>query len=91
MGFIILEWQAHVPQRTPRITKRGGLMGAHVSDLSADRPFRAQISLPTYRKPFDVIFQRAKNEDWSALADDFRTFVVTASVPDLAFVECARL
>ncbi len=31
---------------------------------------------PTYRKPFDLIFQRAKNnEEWSALADDFRTFV----------------
>lgn len=29
---------------------------------------------PTYRKPFDLIFQRTKNEEWSALADDFRTF-----------------
>jgi hypothetical protein len=27
---------------------------------------------PAYRKPFDVIFQRAKNEEWSALADDCR-------------------
>lgn len=24
---------------------------------------------PTYRKPFDVIFQRAKNEEWRALRD----------------------
>src|SRR6266566_2000011 len=31
----------------------------------------------TYRKPFDLIFHRAKNEEWSALADDFRTFLVT--------------
>ena len=29
---------------------------------------------PTYRKPFDMIFERAKNQEWSALADDFRTF-----------------
>ena len=24
---------------------------------------------PTYRKPFDLIFERAKNEDWSGRAD----------------------
>ena len=24
---------------------------------------------PTYRKPFDIIFERAKREEWSALAD----------------------
>jgi site-specific DNA recombinase len=30
---------------------------------------------PTYRKPFDLIFQRAKNEEWSALTDDFRTLM----------------
>ena len=24
---------------------------------------------PTYRKPFDLIFQRAKNEEWSGRAD----------------------
>ena len=28
---------------------------------------------PTYRKPFDLIFQRAKNEEWRAQGDDFRT------------------
>ncbi len=27
---------------------------------------------PTYRKPFDVIFQRAKNEEWHAWADSNR-------------------
>jgi len=39
---------------------------------------------PSYRKPFDLIFQRAGNEDWSALADDFRTLVLTANLPDVA-------
>ena len=55
--------------KDPEDNQAGGLMGAHVSDRSADKPFRAQISLPTYRKPFDVIFQRAKNEDWSGRED----------------------
>ena len=43
---------------------------------------------PTYRKPFDVIFQRAKNEDWSALEDDFRTLAMPvggSEVFELAF------
>jgi len=31
---------------------------------------------PVYRKPFDLIFERAKSEDWSALEDDFRTFLL---------------
>jgi hypothetical protein len=30
---------------------------------------------PTYRKPFDLIFERAKKEEWRALRDDFRTFL----------------
>jgi hypothetical protein len=30
---------------------------------------------PAYRKPFNLIFQRAKKDEWSALADDFRTFL----------------
>jgi hypothetical protein len=28
-----------------------------------------------YRKPFDMIFQRVKNQEWSALQDDFRTLL----------------
>lgn len=28
---------------------------------------------PQYRKPFDLIFQRVKKEEWLALEDDFRT------------------
>lgn len=31
---------------------------------------------PTYRKTFDLIFERAKNEEWRALGDDVRTFVL---------------
>jgi len=38
---------------------------------------------PTYRKPFDLIFQRAKNEEWSALADDFRTLLAMPDLPPL--------
>ena len=30
---------------------------------------------PTYRKPFDLIFQRVKTEEWCAQGDDFRTFL----------------
>jgi site-specific DNA recombinase len=33
---------------------------------------------PTYRKPFDVIFERAKSKEWRALGDDLRTFSVQA-------------
>ena len=34
------------------------------------------ITTPTYRKPFDLIFERVKNEEWRALRDDFRTLLV---------------
>jgi hypothetical protein len=34
---------------------------------------------PTYRKPFDLIFTRAKNEEWSALEDDLRTFLIVGT------------
>lgn len=37
---------------------------------------------PTYRKPFDLILPRAEREDWSALADDFRTLFLTDRVTD---------
>lgn len=32
---------------------------------------------PTYRKPFDLILARAKNEEWRALRDDFRILLET--------------
>jgi hypothetical protein len=42
---------------------------------------------PTYRKPFDMIFQRAKNEEWCAPGDDFRTLLrdSAASFPHTEF------
>jgi hypothetical protein len=47
-----------------------GFLGEVHSNCSIDA-----VSLyPAYRKPFDMIAKRAKNEEWSALADDFRTF-----------------
>jgi len=30
---------------------------------------------PTYRKPFDLIFEKVKTEEWCAQGDDFRTFL----------------
>ena len=38
---------------------------------------------PTYRKPFDLTFLRAKNEEWRAQGDDFRTFLneFVSSIP----------
>ena len=42
---------------------------------------------PTYKKPFDLIFARAKNEEWRAQGDDFRTFLADflASLPQIEF------
>lgn len=42
---------------------------------------------PTYRKPFDLIFLRAKNEEWRAQGDDFRTFLgdFVAALPQIEF------
>jgi hypothetical protein len=36
---------------------------------------RAVCATPKYRKPFDMIFERARLEEWSALVDDFRTIL----------------
>jgi len=38
-------------------------------------------------RPFDVIFERAKKQEWWALADDFRTFLL-GGLPEL---QTARL
>jgi len=35
---------------------------------------------PIYRKPFDLIFERAKMEEWCALGGDFRTLVASNGV-----------
>jgi hypothetical protein len=38
---------------------------------------------PTYRKPFDLIFTRVKNEEWRALGDDLRTFWTGRTVAEV--------
>ena len=41
---------------------------------------------PTYRKPFDLIFQAAQTARWWALGDDFRTLPlsqIAAGIPHL--------
>jgi hypothetical protein len=35
----------------------------------------------TYRKPFDMIFERAKTKEWWALGDDLRTFEPQSGLP----------
>jgi len=42
---------------------------------------------PLYKKPFDLIFARAKNEEWRAQRDDFRTFLFdfVAALPQSDF------
>jgi site-specific DNA recombinase len=59
--------------------ERGQLLKSVLLNCATDG-----VSLwPTYKKPFDLIFQRAKNEEWSALADDFRTFLQNADTFEL--------
>jgi len=54
------------------LDEQGQLLKSVLLNCSTDG-----VSLwPVYRKPFDLIFQRARTEDWSALADDFRTFLL---------------
>ncbi len=42
---------------------------------------------PSYRKPFDLIFEKVKTEEWRARGNDFRTFlgelVLSVSETDL--------
>jgi len=45
----------------------------------------AQVYGLFYRKPFDLIFQPAKNEEWSALADDLRTFLLVGDGSESVF------
>jgi hypothetical protein len=41
---------------------------------------------PTYRKPFDLIFERVKTKEWRAQGDDFRTFLseLVSALPQTA-------
>jgi hypothetical protein len=39
---------------------------------------------PTYRKPFDLIFERANSKNWSALPDDLGTFLLLGKCPGIS-------
>ncbi len=61
--------KAHFLYLTRNSAERGQLLRMVLLNCATDG-----LSLwPNYRKPFDLIFQRAKTEEWSALADDLRT------------------
>jgi site-specific DNA recombinase len=67
--------KAHFLYVMRNLAERGQLLKSVLLNCATDG-----VSLwPTYRKPFDLIFERAKNEEWSALADDFRTFLQHAA------------
>ena len=72
-----LAQKAHSLYLTRNHAERGQLLKQVLLNCATDG-----LSLwPTYRKPFDLIFQRAKNEEWSALADDFRTWIQHSPQP----------
>jgi site-specific DNA recombinase len=60
-----LAHKAHFLYLTRNQMERGQLLKSVLLNCTTDG---ATLS-PTYRKPFDLIFQRAKNEDWSGRAD----------------------
>jgi hypothetical protein len=57
--------QAHSLYLTRNLAERGQLLKSVLLNCATDG-----VNLwPTYRKPFDLIFQRAKNEEWSGRED----------------------
>ncbi|HSB76015.1 MAG TPA: hypothetical protein VLC12_10220, partial [Terriglobales bacterium] len=57
--------RAHFLYLTRNLSERGQLLKSVVLNCATDG-----VSItPTYRKPFDMIFQRAKNEEWSGRSD----------------------
>ncbi|HYL13398.1 MAG TPA: hypothetical protein VEV41_10190 [Terriglobales bacterium] len=77
--------KAHFLYLTRNSAERGQLLKSVLLNCATDG-----VSLwPTYKKPFDLIFQRAKNEEWSALADDFRTFLLMRNSSEFLFQELA--
>jgi hypothetical protein len=57
--------KAHVLYLTRNPAERGQLLKSVLLNCSTDG-----VSLwPTYRKPFDLIFQRARNQEWSGRED----------------------
>jgi hypothetical protein len=60
-----LAQKAHSLYLTRNHAERGQLLKTVLLNCATDG-----VSLwPTYRKPFDLIFQRAKNEEWSGRVD----------------------
>ena len=57
--------KAHFLHLTRNSTDRGQLLKSVLLNCDTDGASFA----PTYRKPFDLIFERAKNEDWSGRED----------------------
>ena len=71
--------KAHSLYLARNSAERGELLKSVLLNCATDG-----VSLwPAYRRPFDLIFQRAKTEDWSALADDFRTFLLNPNIFEL--------
>jgi len=61
----VLANKAHFLYFTRKQAERGRLLKSVLLNCDTD----AVSFVPTYRKPFDLIFQRAKNEEWSGRED----------------------
>jgi hypothetical protein len=57
--------KAHFLYLTRNSVERGQLLKSILLNCATD----GVTLTPTYRKPFDLIFQRAKNQEWSGRAD----------------------
>ena len=57
--------KAHYLYVTRNVAERGELLKSVLLNCATD----GITLIPTYRKPFDLIFQRAKSEEWSGRAD----------------------
>jgi hypothetical protein len=76
--------KAHSLFLTRNTAERGRLLKAVLLNCSTDG-----VSLwPVYKKPFDSILERARNENWSALADDFRTLLLITGMAEISY-DCA--
>src|SRR5437588_634406 len=64
-GIFELANKAHFLYLTKNSSERGRLLKSVLLNCDTDGVSFA----PTYRKPFDLIFERAKNEDWSGRED----------------------
>jgi site-specific DNA recombinase len=60
-----LSSKAHFLYLTRNLADRGQLLKSVLLNCTTD----GATLTPTYRKPFDLIFERAKTEDWSGRAD----------------------